>query len=134
VGVREAAVARHAEDIFVDKKDQLEKIEETCLAEELIHAVFDLKGRGTGFLGLTNKRIIYYDKEFIRGKKAVVSIPHSRIVSVASEDSKGIFVKKGFFTSDILTIQAMGADPKEFEFRGSEKAHLAHDILMQYML
>ena len=96
--------------------------------------MFDLKGRGTGFLGVTDKRIIYYDKEFLRGKKAVVSIPHTHIVSVASEDSKGFFVKKGFFTSDTLTIQAMGQEPKEFEFRGSEKAHLAHDILMQYML
>jgi hypothetical protein len=132
--VKEAAVARHAEDIFVDKKDQLEKIEETCLPEELIHAVFDLKGRGTGFIGITNKRVIYYDKEFIGGKKAIVSIPHHRIVAIASEDNKGLFVKKGFFTSDTLTIYAVGLEAKEFEFRGSDKAHLAHDLLLSYIL
>ena len=37
-------MAKHAEDIIVDKKDQLEKIEDYCLSNETIRAVFDLKG------------------------------------------------------------------------------------------
>ena len=127
-------MAKYAEDIIVDKKDQLEKIEGICLPEELIRAVFDLKGRGTGFLGITDKRIIYYDREFFKGKKALVSIPHSRIALVASEDSKGFFIRSGFFVSDTLTICAMGSEPKEFEFRGGDKAHRAHNILMEYLL
>ena len=59
-------MAKHAEDIKVDKKDQLEKIEGVCLPDELIRAVFDLKGMGTGFLGITDKRIIFYDKAFLK--------------------------------------------------------------------
>jgi len=121
-------------DIIVDKKEQLEKIEGFCLPDEIIRAVFDLKGRGTGFLGITDKRIIYYDKEFMRKKKAIVSLPHSRIASVASEDNAGFFIKKGFFVSDILTITPMGLEPKTFEFRGGEKAHAAHNIIMEYLL
>ncbi len=127
-------MAVYAEDIIVDKKDQLEKIEGICLEDEIIRAVFDLKGRGTGFIGITNKRVIYYDKEFLRGKKALVSIPIYQIAAVASEDNKGFLIKSGFLVSDTLTISSMGLEPKTFEFRGGDKAHLAHNILMEYLL
>jgi len=127
-------MAKYAEDIIVDKKDQLEKIEGICLSDETIRAVFDLKGAGTGFLGITDKRIIYYDKAFLKSKKALVSMPYSRIASVASEDNKGFLIKKGFLVSDTLTISAMGLEPKTFEFRGGDKAHRAHNIVMEYLL
>lgn len=127
-------MVRYAEDMMVDKKDQLEKVESICLPDETIRAVFDLKGRGTGFLGITDKRIIYFDKEFMKNKKAIVSIPHYQIASVASEDNSGLFVKKGFFVSDVLTIHPVGLEAKTFEFRGGEKAHAAHNILMEFML
>ena len=127
-------MAQYAEGMIVDKKEQLEKIENICLPEETILAVFDLKGKGTGFLGITDKRIIFYDKEFLKNKKALVSIPHSRITLVASEDHKGFLVKKGFFVSDTLTIGPTGMEPKTFEFRGGDKAHMAHNIIMKYLL
>ena len=127
-------MTNYADDMIVDKKDQLEKIEGVCLPDETIRAVFDLKGRGTGFLGVTDKRIIYYDKEFMKKKKAIVSIPYSHIASVASEDNTGFFVRKGFFVSDNLVIHPVGLEPKTFEFRGGEKAHAAHNIIMEYLL
>ena len=125
---------KYAEGIIVDKKEQLEKIESVCLPHETIQAVFDLKGAGTGFLGITDKRVIYYDKEYLKKKKALVSIPYDRITSVASEDSKGFLIKKGFFISDTLTISPTGLEPKTFEFRGGDKAHQAHDIIMSFLL
>ncbi|MBE9505256.1 MAG: PH domain-containing protein [Chloroflexi bacterium] len=124
----------YAGDMYVDKKDQLEKIEAVCLPDELIRAVFDLKGRGTGFLGITDKRIIYYDKEFLKNKKALVSIPFGRISAVASEDNKGFFITKGFFVSDTLAITIAGEGVKAFEFRGGDKAHRAHMIIMEHLL
>jgi hypothetical protein len=127
-------MANYAADMIVDKKDQLEKIEGICLPDETIRAVFDTKGAGTGFIGITDKRIIFYDKAFLKSKKAMVSVPFSRIVSVASEDNKGFFIKKGFLVSDLLTINPMGMEPKVFEFRGGEKAHQAHNIIMEYLL
>ena len=127
-------MAKHAPDIIVDKKDQLEKIEGVCLPNEIIRAVFDLKGAGTGFLGLTDKRIIFYDKAFMKKKKAIVSIPYSRIASVASEDNKGFFIRGGFLVSDTLTIDPIGLEPRTFEFRGGDKAHAAHNIIMEYLL
>ncbi len=127
-------MAKHAEDMMVDKKDQLEKIEGICLPDEIIRAVFDLKGRGTGFIGITDKRVIYYDKAFLKKKKALVSVPHNRIASVASEDHKGFLIRSGFFVSDTLTITPIGLEAKTFEFRGGDKAHRAHNILMEYLL
>lgn len=119
---------------MVDKKEQLEKIESICLPDEIIRAVFDMKGAGTGFLGITDKRIIYYDKAFLKSKKALVSIPFERIASVASEDHKGFLIKSGFFISDILTISPIGLEPKTFEFRGGDKAHIAHNMIMEHLL
>ena len=127
-------MAKYAEDIMMDRKDQLEKIEGVCLTDETIRAVFDLKGRGTGFLGITDKRLIYYGKAFLKSKKALVSIPHNRIASVASEDNKGFLIRKVFFVSDTLTINPIGLEPKTFEFRGGDKAHQAHNIIMEYLL
>lgn len=127
-------MAIYADDLVVDKKNQLEKIEDICLPHEVIRAVFDLKGRGTGFLGLTDKRLIFYDKEFFKSRKAMVSIPYSRIAAVGSEDNKGFLIKRGFLVTDKLVISAMGLEAKEFEFRGGDKAHLAHNIIMEYLL
>jgi hypothetical protein len=127
-------MAQYAADMMVDKKDQLEKIEGACLHDEIIRAVFDMKGAGTGFLGLTNKRLIFYDKAFLKKKKAIVSIPYSRVASVASEDHKGFIIKSGFLVSDTLTIEPIGLEPRTFEFRGGDKAHIAHNIIMEYLL
>lgn len=127
-------MARYAEDILVDKKDQLEKIEGVCLPNETIRAVFDLKGGGSGFIGLTDKRIIYYDKAFLKKKKALVSLPYSRIACVASEDNSGFFIRSGFLVSDTLTIESIGLEPRTFIFRGGDKAHRAHNIIMEYLL
>jgi len=125
---------QYAQGISVDKKEQLEKIESVCLPDEVIEAVFDTKGAGTGFLGITNKRIIYYDKAFLKNKKALVSIPYDRIASVASEDNKGFLIQKGFFVSDTLTINPIGLEAKTFEFRGGDKAHIAHNVIMNHLL
>lgn len=127
-------MAQHDPNIQVDKKDQLERIEAVCLPDEIILAVYDLKGIGTGFIGFTDKRIIFYDKAFLKKKKALVSIPYSRIASVASEDNKGFVIKSGFFVSDTLIIQPIGLEPKTFEFRGGEKAHQAHNMIMNHLL
>ena len=127
-------MAIYADDLIADKKSQLEKIEDICLPDEVIRAVFDLKGRGTGFLGVTDKRLIFFDKEFLKGRKAMVRIPYSRIAAVGSEDNKGLLVRRGFLVTNRLVINPIGLEAKEFEFRGGDKAHLAHNIIMEYLL
>jgi hypothetical protein len=127
-------MAIYADDLIADKKNQLEKIEDICLPDEVIRAVFDLKGRGTDFLGVTDKRLIFFDKEFLKGRKAMVSIPYSRIAAVGSEDNKGLLVRRGFLVTNRLVINPIGLEAKEFEFRGGDKAHRAHNIIMEYLL
>jgi hypothetical protein len=120
-------------EVIYDKKDQLEKIEAALLPGETIEGVFDMKGGGTGFIGVTSKRVIVYDKEFLRKMKAVVSIPYSRILTIAAEDESGLFTGRGFFSSSKVVLGTSHGD-FEFEFRGADKAHLAHDMILGHML
>ena len=118
---------------YFDKKEQFTKIEESSLPGERIFAVFDMKGGGTGFLGITDKRLIIYDKAFGRKMKAVVSVPLSKVSSVATEDESGLLTGRGFFGSSKLMIQ-VGSEDYEFEFRGADKAHMAHDLILRLIL
>lgn len=120
-------------DVLYDRKDQFDKIREAVLPGEVVEAVFDMKGGGTGFIGITNKRIIIYDKAFMRKMKAVVSIPYSRVSSVATEDEAGLFTGRGMFASSKMAITTSSGD-YEFEFRGADKAHIAHNLILSHML
>ena len=114
--------------VVYDKKDQLEKVTACLLPNENLRVVYDLKGGGTGFIGVTDWRIIFMDKAFLRKKKAVVSISYKQLTAVASEDSGGIV-----FKSSVLTLMA-GPKSWEFEFRNNEKAHTAYQLIIARML
>jgi hypothetical protein len=120
-------------DVIFDKRDQLQKIESGLLPGETIDAVFDMKGGGTGFIGITNKRIIIYDKAFMRKMKAVVSIPYGRINSIAAEDESGLLTGRGFFSSSKVLLNTSSGE-FEFEFRGADKAHQAHNLILAHMI
>lgn len=120
-------------EVTYDKRDQLEKIQAGLLPGEMVEAVFDMKGGGTGFIGITSKRVIVYDKAFLRKMKAVVSIPYSRIATVAAEDEAGLFTGRGWFGSSKMVLTTSHGD-FEFEFRGADKAHLAHDMILGHIL
>lgn len=121
-----------ADPIF-DKKDQLDKVTSALLDGETIDAVLDMKGGGTGFLGITSKRLIVYDKSFLRKMKALISIPYSRVHTIAAEDDSGLFSGRGFFSSSKLIITTSHGE-HDFEFRGADKAHLAHQMILKYLL
>ena len=122
-----------AAEVLYDKKEQLQKIEAALLPGEEVEAVFDMKGGGTGFIGITSRRVIVYDKAFLRKMKAVVSIPYSRIHTVAAKDESGLFTGRGFFSSSELVLTTSHGE-FEFEFRGADKAHLAHNLILTHML
>ena len=73
-------------DVEFDQKGQFDQIQPWVLENERLYAVYDCKGAGTGFVGITNKRIIFYDKAFMRKRKALVSVPYSKITMVSSID------------------------------------------------
>lgn len=120
------------EPIF-DKRDQYERLKAALLPGEQIEAVLDLKNVGTGFVGITDKRIVFYDPVFLRKLKAIVSVPYSRIHVIATQDEAGLLTGRGFFASSKLMI-ATSHGEYEFEFRGADKAHLAHNLILGHMV
>ncbi len=119
------------EQPIADDTGQLRKVEQYLVPGERPLAVLDMKGGGTGFLGITDRRIIFYDKAFLQRRKAMVTVPFSKITAVASEDEEGIFTR-GFLGSSNLIITA-GSASYEFEFRGAEKAHTAYQLIVQHL-
>lgn len=115
-----------AEPIF-DKKDQYERVRAYCIPGENIYAVFDCKGGGTGFAGITDRRVIFYDQGIFLKKKSMISIPYNQVIGIASVD-EGTF----FQTSEITLITAAGRF--SFEFRGGDKAHKAYFYIMTQLM
>lgn len=111
-----------------DNQKQLERIEALLVTPEILYAVYDLKGAGTGFVGVTDRRLIFMDQGVIRKKKTLVSLPYSKITAVGSEDSGGII----FGTSSLLIFA--GSKEWEFDFRSNEKAHRAYQLIMWNLL
>ncbi|HET7271003.1 MAG TPA: hypothetical protein VFI90_07925 [Rubrobacter sp.] len=116
-----------------DRPDQLEKIRAGLLPGEEIEAVFDSKGGGSGFMGITSKRVIFQDNAWVKNMKAVVSMPFSRIHTVAAEDAVGFFTGRGFFSSSTIVVTTT-AGAHTFQFRGADKAQIAHDMILKHMI
>jgi len=125
----EVLVTQTSEPVF-DKKEQLEQIRSGLLEGERIYAVYDATGAGTGFVAATDKRVIVQDKSFAGKKIALVSIPYSRITSVAVTSNKSLM--GGFFSSSSIAISAAGST-HEVEFRGQDKAHHMHNLILSHI-
>ena len=117
-------------DPVFDKSEQLELVRRGLLQGEEVLAVYDCIGTGTGFVGLTTLRVVLQDKSFVGKRVALTSIPyrHVRSVSVVSNTS----IAGKFASSSSLAIDVGGA-VHEADFRGVEKAHSAHDIILWYI-
>ncbi len=112
-----------------DKKDQLQQVQSGLLDGEQIIAVYDAVGVGTGFIGLTDRRVIIQDKSFVGKRVAITSIPYSKVsgVSVVSNKSWA----GSFFSSGSLAIH-VGTHTYEVEVRGSDKSHHIHNVILHY--
>lgn len=112
-----------------DNKGQFEQIESGLLEGEQIIAVYDAVGAGTGFLALTNRRVIIQDKSFVGKRVAITSIPYSKVSSVSVVSNKSWAGQ--FFSTGTIAI-AVGTHSYEVEFRGSEKTHHVHNVILHY--
>ena len=112
---------------YYDNKGQLDRIAAYCIPGETIFAVYDCKGKGTGFVGITDRRVIFYDQGMFTNKKTMISIPYNQVIGIASADEGMIFK-----TSEITLITAAGKF--DFEFRGGDKAHQAYSFIMSQIL
>lgn len=114
-------------DVVYDNKGQLEQIQDGLLEGEQIIAVYDAIGAGTGFIGLTDRRIIVQDQSYMGKRFAITSIPYSKVSSVSVVSNKSWAGQ--FFSSGTIAI-AVGTQTYEVEFRGSDKAHHVHNVIL----
>lgn len=119
-----------ASEIVYDRKEQLEQVRSGLLQGETLLAVYDAIGTGTGFLGLTDKRVIVQDKSFVGRRVALTSIPYSKITSVSVVSNKSW--AGSFFSSGSIAVN-VGTHTYEVDFRGHEKAHHVHDVILHYI-
>ncbi len=112
---------------YYDNKGQLDRIVPYLIQGETLAAVLDCKGAGTGFVGLTDRRLIFFDQGVLIKHKSMVSIPYNQIIGVAGVDEGMIFK-----TGEIHVITAAGRF--NFEFRGADKAHKAYHYIMSQIL
>lgn len=114
-----------------DRRDQLEQIQGALMAGEQLFAVYDGKGVKTGFLALTDKRLILQNKSYVGRKIAMISLPYSRIAEVGVLSNASMM--GGFFSTSEIYVRTFGGDLHEIEFRGVEKAKYAHDLILFYI-
>jgi hypothetical protein len=116
-------------DVTYDKKEQYDQIVPWILAGESLYVVFDCKGAGTGFVAVTDKRLMFYDKAFLGKRKALTSVPFSKVTAVASVDEG-----RGLFGATSELVVKTGSEAFSFEFRGGDKAQRAYMLIMQELL
>lgn len=119
--------AQPEQKVLYDNEAQLKRIQPYVIQGETLVAVFDCKGGGTGFVGFTDQRLIFYDQAFLTKKKSMVSIPYNNIVGVATADEGTIFT-----SSEITLLTAAGN--YSFTFRGTDKATMAYRYIMKQIL
>jgi Bacterial PH domain len=114
-----------------DKQDQLDRVTEGLLAGETVTGVFDCIGAGTGFVGLTDRRVILQDNSFVGKKVALTSVPYSRVQAVSFVTNRSMLGK--FVSTGEVSI-LVGGKQHECEFRGHERAKSVHDTILFHML
>ncbi len=113
-----------------DRREQYEQIVSGLLDGEKVIAVYDATGAGTGFIGLTDRRIIVQDKSFTGKNVALVSVPYTKITSVAVVANKSW--AGNFFSSSSIAVN-VGAHTYEVEFRGHDKAQHVHNVILWHI-
>jgi hypothetical protein len=114
-----------------DKQDQFDKVATNLLQGEFVIAVYDGIGAGTGFIGLTNRRIVIQDNSFVGRKIALTSIPYSKINNVSFVSDKSVMGK--FFSTSSISILSGGRD-YAVDFRGEDKARHSHNIILWHLV
>jgi hypothetical protein len=116
--------------VTYDHKEQFNQIQSGLLEGEEIIAVYDAVGAGTGFIGLTNRRVIIQDKSFVGKRVAITSIPYSKVSTVSVVSNKSW--AGSFFSTGTIAV-GVGTHTYEVEFRGNDKAHHVHNVILAHI-
>jgi hypothetical protein len=113
-----------------DRPDQLHQIQSGLLPGEQVIAVYDAVGVGTGFIGLTDRRVIIQDKSFVGKHVAITSIPYGKLTSVSVVNNKSW--AGSFFSTGSIAIH-VGTQTYQVDFRGNQKAEHVHNVILHYI-
>ena len=112
-----------------DQKSQYDQVVPWLLGGEKLYAVFDCKGGGTGFIAVTNKRLLFYDKAFLGKRKALTSVP-------VQQDHGGLERRRR--TGPLRGDEPAGLEDRvgvlRLRVRGGDKAQKAYEFIMYEML
>jgi len=117
-------------EVAYDIKEQLEAVEEGLLDGESLYAVYDSKGAGTGFVGISDLRVVIQDESYVGGKIALTSLPYARVSAVSLVSNKSVFGR--WVEASTLAITS-GETIYEVEMRGHDKARHAHDLILYFI-
>jgi PH (Pleckstrin Homology) domain-containing protein len=93
-------------------------------------AVYDCIGAGTGFVGITNRRVIVQDNSFVGKKTALTSIPYTKVNAVSFVSDKSVW---GFASTSSISVSAGGREYLT-DFRGEQKAKHVYDVVLWHMM
>jgi hypothetical protein len=119
-------------EVVFDKADQAEKCAGVLLDGERLIAVYDEQGVGSGFVGITDRRLIYYNGQLTSKGKVIQSMPWRNISTVGAMD-KGRFAR-GFFGSSELLVTTIDGATIHMKFRSNDKAHDVHQAIAHHIL
>ncbi len=113
-----------------DKQDQYDKVAQGVLQGESVIAVYDGIGVGTGFIGLTDRRIVLQDNSFAGKRVALTSIPYAKVQAVSLVFDRSVF---GQFASSSTIAVSAGGSWYEVSLRGDDKGRHAHDVILWHL-
>jgi hypothetical protein len=116
-------------EVRYDRQEQLNQIKSGLLPGETIIAVYDAVGVGTGFIGLTDKRVILQDRSFVGKRVAITSIPYAKVTAVSVVSNKSWAGQ--FFSSGSIAIH-VGTHTYEVELRGVDKTQHVHNVILHF--
>jgi hypothetical protein len=118
-----------AQQAKYDRREQYDQIASGLLPGESIIAVYDAVGVGTGFIGLTDRRVILQDRSFVGKRVAITSIPYAKVTAVSVVSNKSW--AGSFFSSGTVALH-VGTHTYEIDVRGVEKTQHIHNVILHY--
>ena len=114
------------QQVVFDQQRQLDLIREGLQQDEQVIAVYDAIGAGTGFIGMTDKRIIIQDNSYFGKQIALTSVPY--------RPSRAWRSSRTSRSSEVL-LKLQDRDHGRWEeFCGTEKARHVHDLVLWKIL
>jgi hypothetical protein len=127
------AVEAGANGLHRAGKKQAHRLDAMLIPGEIVEAVFETTGGCTAFVGITNRRVIIHDRAFLHRHQATVSIPYSKISSVAAKVELARPNGRAGWASCELILTTSAGD-FELGFRGAERARQAHCLILQHLI